>query len=355
MGKYIFLLMIPFLSSCMKWGEGTEEDISLPKGLFIVNEGNFQYGNATLSFYDPRSGLVENEVFSRANAMKLGDTAQSMTFHTDSDGQERGWIVVNNSHVIFSVDPSSLREAGRITGLTSPRYIHFLSDTKAYVSQLWDNRITVVNPRTYSITGYIACPGMTSDTGSTEQMVQIGRYVYVACWSHQDRILKVDTESDTVIGECRVGLQPTSLVVDCNGMIWTITDGGYEGSPTGCEAPRISMVNPETMTVERSFELGYGTSPSAICIDGDGRTLYWIEHDIWSMDISSASLPATPTIESRSTIYYGLSVDPDSGEIYVADAIDYEQQGIIYRYSSLGEEIDRFYTGVTPGSFCWRR
>ena len=54
--------------------------------LFITNEGNFQYGNATLSYYDPATKKVENEVFYRANAMKLGDVAQSMCIHDNKAG-----------------------------------------------------------------------------------------------------------------------------------------------------------------------------------------------------------------------------------------------------------------------------
>ena len=53
------------------------------------------------------------------------------------------------------------------------------------MTQLWDNRIFIVNPRRYEITGHIECPGMTPGSGSTEQMVQYGQYVYVNCWSYQ--------------------------------------------------------------------------------------------------------------------------------------------------------------------------
>ena len=144
-----------------------------------------------------------------------------------------GWVVVNNSHVIFAIDTRTFREVGRITGFTSPRYIHFLSDEKAYVTQIWDNRIAIVNPRRFEITGYIECPGMTMQNGSTEEMVQQGKYVYVNCWAYQNRILRIDTERDAVDGELQVGIQPTSLALDCHGKLWTITDGGYEGSPYG--------------------------------------------------------------------------------------------------------------------------
>ena len=221
--RIISLALCLCLTACMEWDYGLEEEFNASgEGLFICNEGNFQYGNATLSYYDPTTKTVHNEVFYRANAMKLGDVAQSMVI-LDSIG----WVVVNNSHVIFAIDINTFKEVGRITNLTSPRYIHFLSDEKAYVTQIWDNRIFIVNPKRYEITGYIDIPNMTMESGSTEQMVQYGKYVYVNCWSYQNRIIKIDTETDQVVDELVVGIQPTSLVMDCHNKLWTVTDGGY--------------------------------------------------------------------------------------------------------------------------------
>lgn len=344
------LLLVVGATACMKWEYGNQEDITLPAhGLFIINEGNFQYGNATLSFYDPVSKTVENELFFRANAMKLGDVAQSMVIR---DGV--GWVVVNNSHVIFAIDINTGKEIGRIVNLTSPRYIHFLSDEKAYVTQIWDNRIFIVNPSTFSITGYIECPNMTMEQGSTEQMVQVGKYVYTNCWSYQNRILKIDTETDIVVDELEIGIQPTSLVLDKNNKIWTVTDGGYSGSPYGYEAPSLYKIDPQTFTVEKSFRFSLGDAPSEVQLNGDGSKLYWINDDIWEMDVDKGTLPPRPFIAAKGTIYYGLTVDPVSGDVYVADAIDYQQQGQILRYSSGGELLDSFYVGIIPGAFCWK-
>ena len=164
--RFVFLVGASFgmlLTSCMEWDYGEYEDFNITSpGLFITNEGNFQYGNATLSYYNPATMEIENEVFYRANAMKLGDVAQSMVIR---DGI--GWVVVNNSHVVFAIDINTFKEVGRITNFTSPRYIHFISDEKAYVTQIWDNRIFIVNPKKYQITGYIQCPNMTMESGST--------------------------------------------------------------------------------------------------------------------------------------------------------------------------------------------
>lgn len=351
--KYLLWSVVAslFLSSCMKWdySDAVEEFNASGSGLFITNEGNFQYGNATLSYYDPATKTVQNEVFFRANGMKLGDVAQSMCIHDN-----KGWVVVNNSHVIFAIDLNTFKEVGRIENLTSPRYIHFLSDEKAYVTQLWDNRIFIINPKKYEITGYIQVPDMTMESGSTEQMVQYGKYVYCNCWSYQNRIIKIDTETDQVVDELKVGIQPTSLVMDCNNKMWTVTDGGYEGSPYGYEAPSLYRIDAETFSVEKQFRFRKGDSPSEMQLNGTRDTLYWIDRDVWRMPVAGEQLPVRPFLEYRETKYYGLTVDPTNGDVYVADAIDYQQQGVVYRYTAKGEPVDEFHVGVAPGAFCWK-
>ena len=335
----------------MKWDYGDEvEDFNATgAGLFICNEGNFQYSNGTLSDYDPATDQVQNEVFFRANGYRLGDVVQSMTIHNGL-----GWVVSNNSHVIFAIDLTTFKEVGRIKDLTSPRYIHFISDDKAYVTQLWDNRIFIVNPSTYEVTGHIRVPDMTMESGSTEQMVQYGKYVFCNCWSYQNRIIKIDTETDQVVGQLKVGIQPASLVLDRNNKMWTVTDGGYEGSPYGYEAPSLYKIDAETFTIERQFKFRLGDLPSELQLNGTRDTIYWINNDIWRMDVTASRLPVRPFLEYRDTKYYGLTVNPVNSEVYVADAIDYQQQGMIYRYSSVGELIDEFYVGVMPGAFCWK-
>ncbi len=345
----LFFICCLFLNfSCIDYGPIDEEEFSVGSGLFITNEGNFMYGNASLSFYDPETRIVQNEVFARANGMKLGDVAQSMVIR---DGI--GWIVVNNSGVIFAIDINTFKEVGRITGFTSPRYIHFLSDEKAYVTQIWDPRIYIVNPKTYQITGYVETD-MDFESGSTEQMVQYGKYVYTNCWSYQNRILKIDTETDEVVDELVIGIQPTSLVLDKYNKIWTLTDGGYEGSPYGYEAPSLYCIDAELFKVDKSFPFNLGDWPSEVQLNGTRDTIYWINNSIWAMDVTANRVPVRPFLEERNTIYYGLTVNPVNSEVYVADAIDYVQPGVVLRYSPQGELLDEFRVGIIPGAFCWR-
>jgi len=339
------------LPSCMEYGPSQEEEFNVDpsgEGLFIINEGNYMYGNASLSYYDPATKHVENEVFMRSNGFKLGDVAQSMTI---ADGI--GWIVVNNSGVIFGIDPSTFKELRRITGFTAPRYFRMISLDKAYVTQIWDPRIFVVNPYTGETTGYVETD-MDYESGSTEMMVGWGKYVFTNCWSYQNRILKIDTESDQVVKALVVGIQPESMAMDCNGKLWVVTDGGYEDSPYGYEPAKLMRIDPASFEIEQSFVFPAGKSASKLTISGAGDELYWIDSDVWKMSVNDSHLPVRPFIPCDGTLYYGLTINPANGEIYVSDAIDYVQSGIVFRYSPSGELLDTFNVGINPGNFCWK-
>ena len=63
--------------------------------------------------------------------------------------------------MIFAIDLNTFKEVGRIGEPDLAALHSFLSDEKAYVTQLWDNRIFIINPKKYEITGYIQVPDMT--------------------------------------------------------------------------------------------------------------------------------------------------------------------------------------------------
>jgi hypothetical protein len=141
----LILILSLFLASCQK--EPVETiffDFSNQTGIFVVNEGNFTFGNANLSFHSESENRTYRNIFASRNKVPLGDVAQYMKLH---DGLV--WTVINNSGKIYVADENTIEFRGSITGLNSPRNIEFINDEKAYVSDLWAESIHIINPKTY--------------------------------------------------------------------------------------------------------------------------------------------------------------------------------------------------------------
>ena len=93
--------------------------------MLVLNEGNFQFSNASLTFYDPIADTVCNNLFYKVNDAPLGDVGESMTL---VDGKL--YIVVNNSNLIYKVDANSIvcdtTKPFKMTDFYSPREMFFV-------------------------------------------------------------------------------------------------------------------------------------------------------------------------------------------------------------------------------------
>lgn len=332
------------------------------KAVFVVNEGNFMYGNASLTFYNPKSGDVQNDVFYHANALPLGDVAYSMQI-CDS----LGYIVVNNSGKIYIMNVNTFRYTGKITGFTSPRHLLFLSDTKAYVSDLYARSISIINPKLRKITGHINLANHQSmfNQHPSEQMIRYGNFVFTNAWSYDDKILVIDSRVDQLIDSIRVTKQPNSMVIDKNGKLWVLSDGGYQGSRFGQECPALTRINPINRKIERVYVFNDSlASPNSLVMNPQRDTLYFLYNSwagaalthagLYTMSITDTQLPLLPLVEQQNRLFYSLDVDPSSGKLYLSDAIDFMQRGNVMVFSSGGTLIDQFKAGIIPAAFCFK-
>ncbi|MBE9467374.1 MAG: YncE family protein [Bacteroidetes bacterium] len=332
------------------------------KGVFIINEGNFMYGNASLSYYNIETKKVLNDVFYETNDLPLGDVAQSMTIN-----DSLGYIVVNNSGKIYVININTYKYVGKITDLISPRYIHFVNDNKAYITDLYSKKITIIDPQSCFIIGNINVDNSESKflQHPTEQMLQYKNFLFVSCWSYDNKILVIDTDIDEVIDSIEVAKQPNSMVIDKNNKLWILSDGGFADSPYGQDTAAITKINADNFEVEKIYKFPtLNSSPTKLQINGAKDTLSFIygnwgngnidDGGIYQMPINDDTLPKTPFIEQKTRLFYGLAIDPNNSDIYISDAIDNNQNGCVFRYNAKGFPIDTFKVGIVPGAFCFK-
>lgn len=353
---FFSLMIIVFatlLSGCMNDDvlPVTPVDLFGSRGVFIINEGNYLYGNSSLSYYDIESGEVVNDIFSLANGVPLGDVAYTMALHNG-----KGYIVVNNSGCIHVVDANTLLHEATIENLPSPRHMLFIDNELALVSDLYARAISIVNTSTYQVEGIIKTgdSSMPYYRHSSEYLVRVGNRVYTNSWSYDNQVLVVDLEQMQVVDSIRVGVQPLAMVKDMNTNLWVINDGGFAGSPMGTEVPSLMMINTVTNTVEKQFNFSSTTDAvGQMATNAAGDSLFYICNHLYVMSIYDTELPAEPHIARNGRTFRALGVEKQTGDIYISDATDFMSEGKVYRFTPKGLPIDTVGVGIIPGNFCF--
>ena len=162
----------------------------------------------------------------------------------------------------------------------------------------------------------------------------------------------MDTRTNAVVDSIQVPFQPNKIVVDKNSKIWVQTDGEYYSTTGDPEKPALVRIDPVTRKVEKILRLNVaGAYFSDIRLNPGKDTLFYLAGDLYKMPVSGNELPGKSFISSEGRFYYSFGIDPDSGDIYLGDPIDYSQNGAIYRYSSGGAPVDTFMVGICPGDY----
>jgi hypothetical protein len=299
-----------------------------------------------------RKQIVLRSAFVLLAALAVGGCSDSRVFHPGGDhsGDPQGAVVFNqNSNNISSVDfntgavthdvgglvigPTANRaeirgnrayvvNSGAFPGSTganiqvidlatdtventipfadgqNPWDIAFVTDTKAYVTTLYGNNVTVIDPTrsgAEAITGTIPLPVFDGSEGDVpagpESILVLGGYAYTTNTGFDDvtfgympgSVSVIDTATDTVVDRIdTTQVNPQDLDADASGMIHVICTGNYADL-----AGVLDVIDPDTRSVIASVDLG--GSPGNVSIagnyaligagDGDSCDLYMVTTD----------------------------------------------------------------------------
>ena len=351
----------------------TPSGFSVGSGVFVLNEGDFQVSNASLTFYDIEADTVINNLFYKVNNAPLGDVAQSLAM---ADGQL--YIVVNNSNYIYKVDANTIvcdtTKPFKLGDFYSPREMHFVAPNKAYVTDLMGTQLWIINPQDFSHAGSIEMGN------ATEKMVQVGNELYVSNWSiyyfdpyshaSYNTVQVVDINNDVKVADITVGKEPNTMVADKNGHVWVLCEGrswddeyDEEGVPYG-ENPTLWEIDPmlKTAVCRYVFKGPYEDDDeikgvaSALKVNPAGDQFYLIyNNEVRRFDLATMSLSETFRITPDATgLFYNMAVEPKTGDLYISDAKNYVMEGTVYRYSNDGVLLASFQAGIIPSAMLFK-
>lgn len=318
-----------------------------PGNVYVVCEGSLGNGNASLDIYQPASGNVVPDVFEQVNGQPLGDVFQSMQRIGD-----RFFLCINNSDKIVVINRADNKLAGTIS-IPKPRFILPVSDTKAYVSSLFSNKLYIINPITLQVSGTVSMPGQ-----NTEGMLLHGGSAYICCWDTAvNEIFRIDPVTDELVQEIQIaGYAPQEIVTDKFDMLWVLS-----GNVTKGKRAAFTRIDPSSGQALSSYLFPEKADPVHPVMNNEKDILYFIEvnykggvdyNGIYRMGIKDGSLPAQPFIEAKQFQYFwALGIEPYTGNIYVGDPKGFIQKGTATIYNVNGEKQKEFTTGIGPGHF----
>jgi YVTN family beta-propeller protein len=340
------LIVLLFLQSCVQDPLSVRPVVPVPsaKGVYVLNEGTFGRGNATLTFYDLETFQVYNDVFASVNGRNLGDVGNQMVIRGT-----RGYIIVNNSDKIEVLDLQTNRSAGTIPvgSGRSPRQLAFISDSLGLVTALYDASVLVVDFRAMAVVGRIP-------VGENPEGIVIARgkaYVANSGFGNGRTMSVVDLATMSSSKTITVGDNPSGVALSTDGLVYVVCGGSYGdySNPADDTPAKVTVVNPSNDAVVDSIILGGHASVIALSADGWG----YIPTTDGVMAIDTRSNRLVGTFVKGS--FYGAGVEVVSGDVYLTDPKDFVQPGEIAVYAPNGQLRTRFQGGVIPGSIAFKR
>lgn len=307
----------------------------------ILNEGGFNYGNATISAYNESTKSIKNNIFEKQNHYKLGDIVQSINTQ-----DELSYICVNNSQKIEVVNSKTFERKRTITGFSSPRYIAFINETDVIISDLYENSIQVINIETACILGKINTKGWTEEIfKSGDNFWAIERNSIGVADKFANLIL-LNTTDFSISKRIAIPVEPNSIIQDHEENLW-ILSSGFEAAN---KVPQLIKFNTQTESIEKSFSFSdFENTAQNLCFSTTENALYFNRASaIYKMLPTDSELVTNPIFSSAAQLIYGLDIQPSSKELYICDAVDYVSNGKVFRYSNSGNLLDEFSVGVLP-------
>ncbi len=325
---------------------GTSEDDRFSWGVYVVNEGAFNGGNAELSFIDPETGIVRGALFAQSNpGMTLGDVANHAVY---SGGKL--YICVNNSGYLQIVDASDARSSGRIPLSGLPRQA-VVADAQTVFVTLMDSTVAVVD-----LTAMTEVARLVTGPFPEGIVVSNGRaFVMNSGFGSGRSVAVIDVGSRSVIGSIPTPDGPTHAVVGSTGTVYVVCTGIFDftGSGGGTNGAIVS-IDPLTLAVVDTLEVvGH---PGKVDIDASGR-LYvigpgsFVASPVWVVETGGGLTVSDSSLVNGA--FYGIGVDRTRQHLYLANAGDFVSPGSVLAVSFTGTTVRTYEggIGVAPNGF----
>lgn len=337
--KYIInLLVLLFITSCNKDEIGPQYSTDNDKadgapGFWVVNEGNWNWGNASISFYDTQRQIMSNLVYKSKQDKPMGDVLQSIYFKDDYR-----FLVLNNSHQV-KLCSEEMVELKEFHGFNSPRYMEHLSGDEYLVTSIDGNQIYKLNIETKEVTTFLSVTDWTEKILKYEDAFIVEHKSFSDVNPADQQLLKVDFNGNLV---------KTLDIEDPH------SDLTNMGSNKFCFISQLEDGTSKLWICDTDFNIQTFNIPEKVSqLSYSSNTIYLAGEHLWSFKTASSTFTNLRSLKGKTI--YGLS-SSDDGYVYLCDAKDYVSSGDFLIYSTLTQSmIDSVKTSIIPSEIYFEK
>ena len=241
------------------------------------------------------------------------------------------YLVVNNSARIAVVDPATMRLRRDFHGLGSPRYV-VRRDNRLFVTQLFDPRLWVLDAESGAVLNKWDTPGWT------ERMVMSDTLLWVEDLTNGS-LLGYDLYGDSLAVQISLPGAVSDLL-PAAGRLYALTHAGI-GSD-------LVEMDPSSGFIMRTADLGALDAAYLNYVEEEDAFYFWSAGGIYRFRRSEWTLQPTPLTETGTANVGGLYRDPDRGDWYYTDVLDFATRGWLHWLDPNFVPLDTFRTGFIP-------
>ncbi|WP_280747130.1 DUF5074 domain-containing protein [Parabacteroides sp. PF5-9] len=307
-----------------------ENPVPLPYGMYLLNGGNWNENNASISFYDFNTGEMTGHIYQTANGSGLGDSAEQILMYGSKiyatvTTSNRIVVLDREGKLIKSIEPKEGEEPVNPRGIVA-------DNGKVYISYFYGHAVAVLDTATLQI----------------EKQVKVGRYpekltvangkIYVANSGGNDypnygkTVSVIDAGTLEVEKEIEVLINPVSILSDSQGDIYVISMGDYGDVKNTLQridaktndvtiidnASKMTLVNDELYTIYAQW--------------GEPEIKYRKYNVLTEEVLSESFIEDTSVLSSPNAI----AVDEQSGKIFITNS-DWGSTSSLYIFAADGK------------------
>lgn len=337
-------------------------------GMYLLNEGNMGSNKCTLDYLDYVQGYYVRNLYAERNPhviKELGDVGNDICVYGS-----KLYVVVNCSNKLEVLDA---RTGVRITQVDIPncRYVNFYRGhayISSYVGPVQLNNPNAVKGAVYKVdTLTLKVVDKCTVGYQPEELEVLGEYLYVAnsggymAPNYDNTVSVIELEGFRQMQKIPVGINLHRIKADRHGRLWVTSRGDYE-----TVSSNLYVLQKKRGRNEMEVTDTLNIPCSNFCISGDSLYYYSTEWNNYTQQntitygiINTETMQRvsdsfiTDGTEADITIPYGISIHPDTGDIYITDAKNYVSSGVLHCYSKGGKHKWSVRTGDIPAHMCF--